>query len=75
MNDSRKQEIIEYLAERPRGSTIGEISEEMGMSRPTASKYLEILRAEEKIEQREVGRAKLHYIRENPEGVQEAESR
>lgn len=75
MNSSRKNRILEFLSENPRGSTISEISEEMGMSRPTASKYLEILIAEGKVDQREVGRAKLHYLeKENPEGLTGAET-
>ena len=74
MNSSRKNRILEFLSENPRGSTISEISEQIGMSRPTASKYLEILKAEERIEQREVGRAKLHYISEKPENMGGAET-
>lgn len=62
MNDEKKRRILEFLANHPRGSTISEISEEIGISRLTASKYLKVLVAEDKIHQREVGRAKLHYL-------------
>lgn len=64
-----KRKILEFLADHPRGATISEISDQVGLSRQTASKYLEVLRAEDKLEQREVGRAKLHYlVQENLEG-------
>lgn len=56
-----KAQILELLQNRPRGATISEISEQLGISRPTASKYLEILVAEGEVDQREVGNAKLHY--------------
>lgn len=50
--------------------------EEISISRLTASKYLEILKAESKVEQREVGRAKLHYLKqENLENFTGAEAR
>lgn len=64
MDESTKKSILTFLANRPRGSTISEVSENIGISRPTVSKYLEILRAESKVEQREVGRAKLHYLKQ-----------
>lgn len=53
--------------DRPRGSTISEISENLDISRQTASKYLEVLKAEKKIDQRKVGKAKLNYISEEVE--------
>jgi predicted transcriptional regulator len=65
VENGTRERILEFLSERPRGSTISEISDEIDMSRVTASKYLEILVAEEKVDRREVGRAKLHYLNEN----------
>lgn len=64
LNDDKRRQILEFLANNPRGSTISQISKEVGISRVTASKYLKILVAEEKVEQREVGRAKLHYLQQ-----------
>ncbi len=74
MNTGTRERILEYLANHPRGSTISDISDDLDISRATAAKYLEILKAEEKIEQRAVGRAKLHYLKqESLENFTEAE--
>lgn len=70
-NGTRKQ-ILEFLTGRPRGSTISEISENLDISRQTASKYLEVLKAEKKIDQREVGKAKLNYLSKDKEESLEA---
>jgi predicted transcriptional regulator len=67
-----KDRIIEFLSNRPRGSTICQVSEHLDISRQTASKYLQVLKAEQKIEQREVGKAKLNYIAKELEGSMEA---
>lgn len=75
MNKKKQEKILEYIENHPRGSTISEISDALNISRVTASKYLSILVAEGSVEQRNVGRAKLHYInREKVEGVSEAGS-
>lgn len=75
LNDNTRRQILEFLARNTRGATISEISNELSISRQTASKYLEILKAEKKIELREVGRAKLHYLKqENLENFTGAET-
>lgn len=75
MNGDKKREIQELLANNPRGYTINEISDKVGITRQTTSKYLEILKAEDKVEVREVGRAKIHYLQqENLETFAEGNS-
>lgn len=64
MNGETKSSILEILAERPRGLTISEVADETDINRVTASKYLEVLRSEGKLEVREVGQAKLHYAKQ-----------
>lgn len=61
MNSRTRQEILEFLEDNPRGSTVTEVGEEIDVSRVTASKYLEVLSATEEIDVRHVGQAKLHY--------------
>lgn len=64
MNNGTRERILEFLANHARGATISEISAELDISRQTAAKYLEILKAEDKVEVREVGRAKIHYLKQ-----------
>lgn len=66
-----KAQILELIRNRPRGCTISEISDQLGISRPTVSKYLEVLVAEGEISKREVGNAKLHYPEQELEIVGE----
>lgn len=72
MENGTREQILEFLMDKPRGSTISEISESLEISRQTASKYLEVLKAEKKIDQRKVGKAKLNYLSEEVEGSLEA---
>ena len=62
-NESIKGAIIELLSERSYGLTIEEISRLLNINRTTASKYLFVLNAEGKIFVRDVGKAKLHYLK------------
>ena len=66
MNDKNnvKSRILKILKKHPRGLTILEISKEIGMSRHAVTKYIYHLLGEKKIRQREVGTAKLCYLRE-----------
>jgi response regulator of citrate/malate metabolism len=60
--NARIGEKIESLISRKSyGLTIEEISEELKINRATASKYLAVLGAQNKILVREIGKAKLHY--------------
>lgn len=71
MQESTRERILEFLVDRPRGSTISEVSDSLDISRQTASKYLEVLKAEKKIEQRKIGKAKLNYAAEKVRNSQE----
>jgi len=68
MNSDRHQEILRFLEENPRGSTVTEVAEAIDVSRVTASKYLEVLSATDEVDVRKVGQAKLHYRNVEKEG-------
>jgi len=59
-----KKHIIEALKKHPEGLTLQKIANSTGMSRLTATKYVHELIGEGKIYQREVGMAKLCYLKE-----------
>ena len=65
MNEKIKQRILHLLIEEPMGLTILEIAASVGINRATASKYLLVLETEQKVNVREVGRARVHYINQN----------
>lgn len=67
VNGDTKHAVVTLLNEHPRGLTITEIADELDLTRQTTAKYVEILRAEGTIEQREIGRAKLNYLSEEVE--------
>lgn len=56
--------IQNLLSENSQGLTIQEISEKLNLSRITISKFLAELRGEGRIDIREVGQAKLHFLKE-----------
>ena len=43
--------------------TIEEVSKELGISRATASKYLLVLEIKNKVKHRDIGKAKLFFLR------------
>jgi len=55
---------LNLLKKHPEGLTIQKISEFLGTSRITATKYIHELIGEGKIYQRKVGVAKLCYVKE-----------
>ena len=59
-----KELVIEILKEHPEGLTAVEISKYIDMTRHTVTKYIYQLLGERMIYQREVGTAKLCYLRE-----------
>jgi DNA-binding IclR family transcriptional regulator len=59
-----KNDIIEVLKKHPEGLTLQNIANLTAMSRLTATKYVHELIGEGKIYQREVGMAKLCYLKE-----------
>ena len=54
--------IRDILGEHPRGLTISEISGIMGVNRNSIAKYLDVMLISGELEQRNIGRAKLHYL-------------
>jgi DNA-binding IclR family transcriptional regulator len=65
MNEDFKGKILSLLAKKPKGLTILEIAASVGINRATASKYLLVLETEQKVNVREIGRARVHYINQN----------
>jgi hypothetical protein len=61
-NDVKKR-VIEILKEHPEGLTTVDISKYIGMSRHSVTKYIYQLLGEGTISQREVGTAKLCYLK------------
>lgn len=60
-----KQKILETLKESNLDLSIGEIAEKTQISRDTVSKYISVLKAENKIEKnRTVGNAKLYKTKD-----------
>jgi DNA-binding IclR family transcriptional regulator len=58
-----KKAIIELLQKHPEGLTIQQISNELKISRITATKYIHELIGAEIVYQRKVGKAKLCYLK------------
>ncbi len=63
MSEKIKQDILKLLSRRQYGLTIEEVSRQLKINRATASKYLFALQAEKVIAMRDVGKAKLHYLK------------
>lgn len=61
-------EIIEILKKHPEGLTIVEIEKILKVSKHTAAKYIYQLIGEGLIYQREVGTAKLCYLKDEKNG-------
>ena len=61
-NNGVGDRIIAILKYNPEGLTIQEISEQIGMTRHSVTKYIYMLLGERKISQRDVGTAKLCYL-------------
>jgi response regulator of citrate/malate metabolism len=55
------ERIVSLISRKSYGLTIEEVSEELKINRATASKYLAVLEAQDRILVRELGKAKLHY--------------
>ena len=63
-----REKIIKILKKHPEGLTTNEISEIIGMSRHSLAKYIYQLLGEGKIFQREIGTAKLCYLKGKKHG-------
>ena len=59
----KKQAIVKLLKENLDGLTVSEISKLLNFSRNTVAVYLAELKGEDKLRIREVGMAKLHYLK------------
>jgi len=59
------EEILALLKKHVYGLSIDEVSRLVGVSRITASKYLAVLEATQKIVVRDVGNTRLHYLTKN----------
>ena len=58
-----KERIIKILKKHPEGLTTVDIAEKIGMSRHAVTKYIYQLLGEKKIFQREIGTAKLCFLK------------
>jgi response regulator of citrate/malate metabolism len=58
------KKIKEALKSNPKGLTIKEISDATGIGRITVRKYLAYLLGKKEVEMRQVGVAKLFYLKE-----------
>lgn len=54
--------ILEFLSKNPEGASISDIAEATGHTRATAAKYLELMKLQNKVNYREVGKAKLWVL-------------
>ena len=61
-NNGVKERIISILNYHPEGLTIQEISDKVGMTRHSVTKYIYLLLGEKKISQRDIGTAKLCFL-------------
>lgn len=71
--DAFKVNILALLKVNKDGLTITEVSEKLGIHYVTASKYLAVLKAEQKLDCRAIGMAKMFRIK-NGNGLVESES-
>ena len=63
-----KNKVINILKENLEGVTIQELSDTLNLTRSTISIVLARLDGEGKLRIRDVGRAKLHYLKEDKDG-------
>lgn len=58
-----KEAVIQILSRFREGKTINEMAELLHLNRQTVSKYILVLIAMDLVEQKEVGRSKLCYLK------------
>jgi DNA-binding transcriptional ArsR family regulator len=66
MGDRTRRTILERLAERPRA--VGELAEQLPVSRPAVSQHLKVLKASGLVDDETVGTRRIYRL--NPAGVQ-----
>jgi response regulator of citrate/malate metabolism len=64
IDGAKIKKIKDALKDKPKGLTITEISEATGLGRITVKKYLLYLLSKKEVEMRQVGVAKVFYLRE-----------
>jgi len=67
-NEDIKEEIVKILSKHPEGMEITEISKTLRIHRHTISKYIFALSMVGILEQREVGRAKVCFLKKGKRG-------
>lgn len=65
--------ILEYLQKYPEGASISDIAEATGHTRATAAKYLEVMKLQNKVNCREIGKAKLWVLAQKKKKILIAE--
>lgn len=65
----KKTKVIRLLKENPAGLTIVDIANALGISRHTVAIVLAELRGADKIKIKEMGMAKLHYLKEDKDEI------
>jgi DNA-binding transcriptional ArsR family regulator len=66
MGDRTRRAILERLAERP--SAVGELADQLPVSRPAVSQHLKVLKASGLVDDQTVGTRRIYRL--NPAGVQ-----
>jgi DNA-binding transcriptional ArsR family regulator len=66
MGDRTRRTILERLAERP--CAVGELAEQLPVSRPAVSQHLKVLKATGLVDDETVGTRRIYRL--NPAGVQ-----
>jgi DNA-binding IclR family transcriptional regulator len=61
--------ILDVLKKSDVSLTINEVAERVNAHRVTVSKYLAVLEARGMVKRRDVGKAKLYYLKEGAKGL------
>jgi response regulator of citrate/malate metabolism len=64
VDGAKVKKIKDALKDKPKGLTIAEISKATGLGRITVKKYLLYLLSKKEVEMRQVGPAKIFYLKE-----------
>jgi len=65
LGDATRRAIFEHLAERPRA--VGELAEELPVSRPAVSQHLKVLKDARLVVDQRVGTRRVYHV--DPEGL------
>jgi PAS domain S-box-containing protein len=61
-NTNELQKILDHLRANPRGMSVKQIAEAVGMNRISIARYLDILRTSGQVEMEHYGQAKVYYL-------------